>query len=742
MDVNRSVMIIRVSRSGQEIDITTFFNDPEAGDAVFYGKALLTDDELKKLCEDAGRVMSMAAHSENPQARLLAEMQRIGKSVFETVFNPEIRELFKDQSINYLLLAVDEPLLCLPWEILHDGEEFLVLSYAVGIVPGVRQERFEIDNKDLSRTMHALVMAPSSPYLGLTYQEGVAVMNKLYLRRDAIKATLKIMDIDLKFANENIGKSDIIHFLGHASYNTYDPSRSGWSFKGGVFSSENIKSLGTSHTPFFVFSDTTQYGKQEEWPVKNFFIPEGFLIAKAFLLAGTMSYVETFWKVPDEARLLFVKEFYGFAAEGFPVGEALKMSRLKVLEAYGKASLLWASYRFYGNPAVSFFEKERPLSAVSDKTTGLEKEAKSLLKSVGGIKRAIVFMCLFLLFAFAIKSIMGLFNTLEIWRPDFEKGIKYIFSKKKAEAVDVKGTVEELKYLAKVDVGHGGPESAGAGGAPTEPINIAGMEEIDDTGILNDLTLLAEKEYFDLLVKDSLKNISGPNRGEKAHADSLFKKGLAYANPKNFSENKIAHYLNKAEQAYLSMGESSDAARACLVSGYSHLMAESYAKAVKDLARGIETLSGLPDNGLRGLTYKALGDVYFVREKYSFARAFYRKAISLNKRSSARINWRAYNEILHKMSLLTLKIGNINKALDYCGKIDLLKARVRSNISTSSDNNIYLIVSSLSRKKKISASEFYNIYFSMASACFDLGYINDANAFIDRGMQYRPTRTK
>lgn len=823
MDANRSVLIIRISRSGQEIDTTAFLNDAEAGDAVCYGKALLPDNELNRFCEDAGKVMSMMGSPDHPPARLLADMQHIGRSLFEILFNPETRSLLKDQGLNYLALSVDEQLIRVPWELLHDGEEFLCLRYAVGIIPGARQERFEITEKNPSKTLHALVMAPSSSCSSLAYHEGVAVINKLYLRRDAINSVLKVMDIELKFADENIGKFEIIHFLGHANYNAYDQSGSGWSFKGGIFSTGNIRALGKDRAaPAFVFSDTMQYGKQEEWPLNNFFKPEGFAIANAFLLAGTGNYAETFWRVPDEARLLFVREFYAFAVEGFPLGEALRLSRLKMIEAYGRPSLSWANCRFYGNPAISLFEKERLLSAPVKKSDELKKEAQSLLPNIGSIKRVAVRTCLFLLFIFAVKSILNFFSALEINRPDFETGLKYIFSQKNAGATARKEALDELQSLEKVDIGQspaGSTEDEIVASAPAKETAAesqpkdekAKEDEVKKAGgpdILNDLVSLAEKEYFDLLIKDMLKNMSRPGKAgrveiylhrgdyrsaviyakkalyvagkandmralsgatallarvyigenhldearkialesgkvfrkngyERGIADSAFIAGLIYALPKDFSEKKSVRYLDTAAQTYLSLGDGSSAARACLVSGYTHLIAKSYTRAVKSLARGLDIVAKFPDDNVKAMTCKALGDAYFTREKYTFARAFYKKAAFLNKRPGIRVSGKTYSDILHRMALYELKQGNIDMALDYRRKIDAFKARSGRSVSMNSHNNIYEIVNSLSGKKRLSAPELDSIYFDMASACFELGYVAEANSFIDRGMQYR-----
>ena len=505
---NRFILIMRILKVGEEIEVVAFHNDKETSGPSWSGRAVVSAKEIEMLCEDINTALSRMAQADPSSPKLLTDVQRAGKSLFGIIFDAETKNRLKDKEINYLVLSIDEQLMHIPWELLHDGEDFLCLRYAMGRITGPRQGNFEVSHRSERKVLNALVITPSSELLGLTYNEGIEVSNKLFLRRGAIRTSLKVMDIDLKFVNENIQKSDIIHFLGYIKYDIYDQYKTGWIFKDGILAVEQIRSLGAKgYSSSFVFSNATQYGKQEEWPLKSACKNDNFAMANAFLLAGTKHYIGTFWGIPKEARLLFVKEFYSLAADGAPIGEALRLARLKLVEAYGRLSLFWSVYFLYGNPAISFFEEEAAPSARAEADSVVKWQARSFLLSRNETKKLIVAVCLLVGIVFAAKTIYGLFGTFGLLNPDLKAGLSHILSLQK----------ESVKL----------PQEAASGAIDLATVNVnkRNASQPAESNIYDDIGLLQEKIYFNILATTMLKNLSNPGIAiEKSSSGSGYRK--------------------------------------------------------------------------------------------------------------------------------------------------------------------------------------------------------------------------
>jgi len=56
----------------------------------------------------------------------------------------------------------------------------------------------------------------------------------------------------------------------------------------------------------------------------------------------------------DEPGSLFSIRFYEYLLSGKTIGEAVKLSRLDLIEEYGPDTC-WASYILYGNPTTRYF---------------------------------------------------------------------------------------------------------------------------------------------------------------------------------------------------------------------------------------------------------------------------------------------------------------------------------------------------------------------------------------------------
>ena len=146
-----------------------------------------------------------------------------------------------------------------------------------------------------------------------------------------------------------------------------NPGQSGWRLSDENLQANEIKKMAdTGFMPALIFSNACQTARTDEWNLQSHFQNEIFGLANAFILAGVKHYIGTFWEVLDEPSKRFAIEFYRHLFESKTVGEAVRMARLDLMDVYGEASIVWASYLLYGDPTFNYMSHIRPDEEAED----------------------------------------------------------------------------------------------------------------------------------------------------------------------------------------------------------------------------------------------------------------------------------------------------------------------------------------------------------------------------------------
>ena len=77
-------------------------------------------------------------------------------------------------------------------------------------------------------------------------------------------------------------------------------------------------------------------------------------LVRPFLAVGARSVVANLWTADDKFSLALMREFYRQLAGGMDVGEAMRRTKLKMLEQFGSQAVpkLWSGVQVYGDGAV------------------------------------------------------------------------------------------------------------------------------------------------------------------------------------------------------------------------------------------------------------------------------------------------------------------------------------------------------------------------------------------------------
>lgn len=230
----------------------------------------------------------------------------------------------------------------IPWELLHDGEEFLCLSRPFARkAQTLREPRRK---KPSQRDKRALVIGNPTNNLPGAEVEARAVAKTLTKRGwdvDLFVTTqASIEEITLKV---NSVKYALFHFAGHAYFDPAAPNKSGLVFLDGILYAEEFERW--QYSPSFLFLSACESGEvATEHTLRGEYM-EGF--ASSALLGWVEECLGPVWPIGDTSAKEFALAFYEQLLKGKPFGEAVRQARLAI---QGTASGDWASWVLYGDP--------------------------------------------------------------------------------------------------------------------------------------------------------------------------------------------------------------------------------------------------------------------------------------------------------------------------------------------------------------------------------------------------------
>src|SRR5215813_5356102 len=291
---------------------------------------------------------------------ILESLKKSGQVLFDLLIPSKAREKLSSTEARNLILYVDDKLVHVPWELLFDGRQFLCRRFAMGRIVRTRQAPTALSSRTPKAPFKVLVVADPRGDLDASYREGTEIRNFLDEKRDVFHVDFKSHPVDVSFVKKNLRDYDIVHYAGHAEYNSENPSESGWLLKDARLKASEISAMGgLQPMPSLVFSNACQSGHSGEWRIGEEDEQQIFGLANAYLLSGVQHYIGTFWEILDEPSSQFAKLFYGSLSQGETVGEAVRKAREKLIEAHGEETIVWAGYMLYGDPTFVFDPAEK-----------------------------------------------------------------------------------------------------------------------------------------------------------------------------------------------------------------------------------------------------------------------------------------------------------------------------------------------------------------------------------------------
>ena len=242
----------------------------------------------------------------------------------------------------------------IPWELMHDDDDFLCLSRPIGRKPLLPSD--PVEHPPLPDSpLRALVVGsdPDDRLQGIT-DEVFAVKNVL----EGIG-----FQVDLLWGNEPSSRPGVkerasaeqfalhlcshpyhlIHYAGHAVFAEADPEQSRLIFRDGPFFAREFKD--GLCAPSFIFFNACDAAATQTIQDKHGIIIEGLAISA--LLGGARACLGPMWRINDRVACEFALAFYRQVKKGVLIGEAIRRARIQT-RTLGTDT--WASWVLYGDP--------------------------------------------------------------------------------------------------------------------------------------------------------------------------------------------------------------------------------------------------------------------------------------------------------------------------------------------------------------------------------------------------------
>ena len=329
-----------------------------------YGSEPAPLETIEAQCAKIFDMLNRTSRRGIGDAEALRELRDLGRSLSDRLLTSPVKTGLRRTDETCLVLECDDNLVHIPWELLVVEDRFLCQRFGMGRIVETRQAAEDKVERKLDDVLDMWILANPEGALPEAVTEGMEICDSIDWanreRRDGkgrriVNAFLETgADTSLEKTREKLRNYDIVHFAGHADYDSDNPNRCGWKFADGVFNADQVKTMaGGSAFPLLVFSNSCQSARVEKWNRKGCSDNDPFGLANAFALVGVKHYIGSLWEIRDESSNFFARQFYGHLIRGETIGEAMRLARQA--EGSEETDICRASYILYGDPSSRYF---------------------------------------------------------------------------------------------------------------------------------------------------------------------------------------------------------------------------------------------------------------------------------------------------------------------------------------------------------------------------------------------------
>lgn len=298
---------------------------------------------------------SQGIRNDSSSAKSLSDVTQLGSGLMGQL----------PSDIQRLLLEHTEPLVLdvndtsIPWELLHDGRQFLSVRLPLG--KQIRTSEIpRISRTSAGKPRVLIVGVPSASfdpsYTALRFVE--EEINQLLITFRGLPDVVFDPANDVLFSEEahvwevqkrlKSGQYRIIHFAGHSVYDE-TTQQGGIVLHDGILKTETIRNSVEGQPLIFLNACQSAQGNTGLSMYGDYRGIHASGIASSFIIGGALSCIASIWEVKDQYSSRFSIAFYSNLMNGLSVGEALRRTKQSEFNR-NPEDRTWASYILYGDP--------------------------------------------------------------------------------------------------------------------------------------------------------------------------------------------------------------------------------------------------------------------------------------------------------------------------------------------------------------------------------------------------------
>jgi hypothetical protein len=273
----------------------------------------------------------------------LQQMKEAGEDLFNELIPASLRGKLEDAAGGDLVVAMDERLVGLPWELLHDGKGFFCRRYRMGRVVSTPPSSRRVEKRKLVPPVSLLSVADPEGNLPAALDEAAALRKTAIGLEGAVEAAFFTHRVRTADFLDGLRRFDVLHYAGHV---TDDASLA---FADGHCTAQQIRGRAGRHPfPSLVFLNGCRSS------CGAFIMEQGqartFDLASSFLLSGARHFIGSLWNVHDAVAARAGIRFFEAFLKGMTVGAAFQEAQDHLAATFGELSMVWAGYLLYGDP--------------------------------------------------------------------------------------------------------------------------------------------------------------------------------------------------------------------------------------------------------------------------------------------------------------------------------------------------------------------------------------------------------
>ena len=692
-------LVLEVIKRQDHLSMSIFEGGEIAATLKHFSEHPVSFPEINSVCREISSAFEKAGRGQ--AENLNQSLKNNGQFLWDQLLARSVKERLKSTHADDLILSIDEELINIPWEILHDSREFLCLKFNLGRLI-LTKDKFSASRyrSVANNALKMLILANPTGDLKSAYSEGRHIKNQFDRKVSRVRIDFKSTSIDRLYVKKNLREYDIIHFAGHCEHDPINPDGAGWLLSDGKFTPADIFSLSESASlPNLIFSNACHSAQAEE---KDAFQEKNYSLACAFLFSGVRHYIGALHKIEDQASLIFAREFYSRLIEGNSVGESLRRARLKLIEVCGGEKIFWANYLLYGDPNFSLFKASPRKENFKINFT--------ILKKLAAIGLPAVVLVFFLTFLFlrlptkdpkvylsfmkvkemflAGKNEQVISSTMEILKRDpaylaayqllsdtyqrlgdREKALKYSFeyalqAEKKKDAHNLASAYIDIGWIYQA---RGEPKKAYEFYDKALSLAKKNRDRLNEALALRKTAVWhIDKDEYDvalaLLTKSAEINRKMQHRKDYLYnlACDYFDIGLVFENKDDYQAAK--EFYNKSAEIFSSLRLKSELSDYYFNLGEIYLFEKQYQAALASYQKGVEI--DKQQNNLASLAvgYDMMGELMFEMGNSERAKGYFEQALALCKQINAVPESAS---VYYNLGLLEKEAGQRSRAWEY-----------------------------------------------------------------------------